>query len=186
LTPNNTKDVVSVATAAYLAGQPLDMAAMTAQLSLSRATLYRLIGNHDKLVGLVLAEQTERTFRLCVDRVSAEGLDRVRAVFGHFMYLMIGAEPLRAFVTRDPLLFTRIMLAPGHVEQRATMLFAKLLEDSGVEFSLPISVLAQAIVRAGDALMYSHLLRGHEPETNSVIALVNVLLDSAHVNFGPR
>lgn len=186
LTCTSTEDVVRAATAVYLAGQPLDMPALATELGLSRATLYRRIGNHDELVGLVLAEQTERTFRRCVDRVSARGLCRLRAIFEHFMYLMICAKPLRAFVTRDPLLFTRIMLAPGHVEQRVTMLFAELLEDSGVEFFIPISVLAQAIVRAGGALMYSPLLHGHEPETDNVIALVNVLLDSAHVNSGSR
>ncbi|MEV6609340.1 QsdR family transcriptional regulator [Kutzneria sp. NPDC051319] len=71
------------------------------------------------------------------------------------------------------------MLAPGLVEQRATTLFAKLLVESGVCFAVPTGVLAQAIVRIGDSFMYSHLLGGHEPETDNVISLVNLLLDSA-------
>jgi hypothetical protein len=92
---------------------------------------------------------------------------------------VVGAEPLRAFIARDPLLFIRIVLAPGRVEQRATTLFAELLADSGVDFSIPTAVLAQAIVRIGDSFMYTHLLGGREPETDNVIALVNLLLDSA-------
>jgi AcrR family transcriptional regulator len=179
LTRNSTEDVVRAATAAYLAGLPLDMSALAAGLGLSRATLYRRIGNHDELVAMVLAEQTERTFHHCLEAVRAEGLDRVRAVFKQFMYAVIGAEPLRAFIERDPLLFIRIVLAPGLVEQRATTLFAKLLAESGVDFAVPTAVLAQAIVRIGDSFMYSHLLGGHEPATDNVIALVNLLLDSA-------
>jgi AcrR family transcriptional regulator len=179
LTRNSTEDVVRAATAAYLAGQPLDMSALAADLGLSRATLYRRIGNHDELVAMVLAEQTERTFHHCVEGVRAEDLDRVRAVFERFMYAVIGAEPLRAFIARDPLLFIRTVLAPGLVEQRATTLFAKLLAESGVCFAVPTGVLAQAIVRIGDSFMYTHLLSGHEPETDNVIALVNLLLDSA-------
>lgn len=179
MTRNTTEDVVRAATAAYLSGRPLDMSVMAADLGLSRATLYRRIGNHDELVGMVLAEQTEHTFRRCLDGVCAEGLDRVRVVFERFMYAVIGAEPLRAFIERDPLLFIRIVLAPGQVEQRATTLFAKLLVESGVCFAVPTGVLAQAIVRIGDSFMYSHLLGGHEPETDNVISLVNLLLDSA-------
>ena len=179
MTSNNTDDVVRAATRAYLECRPLDMSALAADVGLSRATLYRRIGNHDELVGMVLAEQTERTFLFCLDGVPADGLDRVRTVFKRFMYAVVGAEPLRAFIARDPLLFIRIVLAPGRVEQRATTLFAKLLAESGVEFSVPTAVLAQAIVRIGDSFMYTHLLGGHEPETDNVITLVNLLLDSA-------
>jgi len=179
LTRNTTEDVVRAATGAYLAGQPLDMSALAAELGLSRATLYRRIGNHDELVAMVLAEQTERTFHHCMAGVHADGLDRVRAVFKHFMYAVIEAEPLRAFIERDPLLFIRTVLAPGLVEQRATALFTKLLAESGVDFAVPTAVLAQAIVRIGDSFMYTHLLGGHEPATDNVIALVNLLLDSA-------
>ena len=182
MTRNNTDAVVRAATAAYLKGRPLDMSELATELGLSRATLYRRIGNHDELVAMVLADQTERTFRFCVDGVTLEGLDRVRAVFERFMYAVIGAEPIRAFIARDPLLFIRIVLAPGQVERRATTLFAKLLAESGVDFAVPTAVLAQAIVRVGDSFMYTHLLGGHEPETDNVVRLVNLLLDSARTN----
>ncbi|QUQ69261.1 QsdR family transcriptional regulator [Kutzneria sp. CA-103260] len=186
MTRNDTDAVVRAATAAYLAGRPLDMSELATEVGLSRATLYRRVGNHDELLAMVLAEQTERTFRHCLDSVTLDGLDRVRAVFEHFMYAVIGAAPIRALITRDPLLFIRTVLAPGQVEQRATNLFAKLLAESGVDFAVPTAVLAQAIVRIGDSFMYTHLLGGHEPATDNVIALVNLLLDSARTNSAQR
>ena len=100
MTSNNTDDVVRAATRAYLECRPLDMSALAADVGLSRATLYRRIGNHDELVGMVLAEQTERTFLFCLDGVPADGLDRVRTVFKRFMYAVVGAEPLRAFIAQ--------------------------------------------------------------------------------------
>ncbi|MFI9386299.1 QsdR family transcriptional regulator [Kutzneria sp. NPDC052558] len=186
MTSNDTDAVVRAASAAYLAGRSLDMSELATEVGLSRATLYRRIGNHDELVAMVLAEQTERTFRFCLDGVTCEGMDRVRAVFERFMYAVINAEPVRAFIARDPLLFIRIVLAPGQVEQRATALFAKLLAESGVDFAVPTTVLAQAVVRIGDSFMYTHLLGNHEPETDNVIALVNLLLDSAQSSSPPR
>jgi hypothetical protein len=38
------------------------MSALAAQLGIGRSTLYRLVGNCDDLLGVVLAEATERTF----------------------------------------------------------------------------------------------------------------------------
>ncbi len=186
MTRNDTDAVVRAATNAYLVGRPLDMSELATEVGLSRATLYRRVGNHDELVAMVLAEQTERTFRHCADSVTLDGLDRVRAVFERFMYAVIGAEPIRALIARDPLLFIRIVLTPGLVEQRATTLFAKLLAESGVDFAVPTTVLARAIVRIGDSFMYTHLLSGHEPETDNVIDLVNLLLDSVQRNSAPR
>ncbi len=177
MTRHSAEDVVRAATVAYLECRPLDMSALAADVGLSRATLYRRIGNYDELVGRVLADQTEQTFRLSVRTASGDGIERVRNVVKRFLCLVHGAEPLRVFVTREPMLFMRVALAPGPVETRAITLFAELLADSGVEFSLPTTALAQAIVRSGDSLTFGHLLGDHEPA--NVIAVVDLLLKSA-------
>jgi AcrR family transcriptional regulator len=171
--------VVRAATTAYLECRALDMSALAADVNLSRATLYRRIGNYDGLVGRVLADQTEQTFRLCVETASGDGIERVRNVVKRFVDLVHRAEPLRVFITRDPLLFVRVTLAPGHVETRATTLFTELLANSGVEFSVPITALALAIVRSGGSLTFTHLLGDPESATDNVIALVDLLLNSA-------
>src|SRR5580698_3849125 len=64
--------VINAATQAYLRGEAVDMSALAAQLGIGRSTLYRLVGNRDDLLGVVLAEATERTFRREADSANAE------------------------------------------------------------------------------------------------------------------
>nr|MDT0666308.1 hypothetical protein [Micromonospora sp. DSM 115978] len=54
---------VAAATAVYLRGSPLDMSALATSLGIGRATLYRWVGNREDLLGVVLADAAERTFR---------------------------------------------------------------------------------------------------------------------------
>jgi hypothetical protein len=56
-------EVIRAATRHYLRGEPIDMSSLAAELGMGRATLYRRVGNREWLVGLVLADRTEHTYR---------------------------------------------------------------------------------------------------------------------------
>jgi AcrR family transcriptional regulator len=74
---------INAATQAYLNGDAVDMSALAAQLGIGRSTLYRLVGNRDDLLEIVLAEATERTFRRAAAGATAEGgVDSVLARWG--------------------------------------------------------------------------------------------------------
>ena len=121
--------VINAATQAYLRGEAVDMSALAAQLGIGRSTLYRLVGNRDDLLGLVLAEATERTFRRAAAGATAEGgVDLVLDVINRFMHAVIDAEPLQALCKREPLVFIRLALLPGTVEQIAAKLIAEMLQ----------------------------------------------------------
>lgn len=179
-------DVLKAATVAYLAGQPIDMSALAAELRLSRATLYRRVGNHDNLLGLVLANLAEHTFGQIKADLTDEGvigIAKVLAGFERYINTIVTAQPLHTLIERDPLLFMRVVMSPGVVEDRLTALLTRLLDEevaaghAGVR--LPTEVLAKAMVRIGDSFMYSHLLAGGEPETGSAVSVVTLMLTSA-------
>jgi AcrR family transcriptional regulator len=65
--------VIDAATRQYLAGQSLDMSALAAELGIGRSTLYRIVGNRENLLGTLLAQATERTFRRATTYTIAEG-----------------------------------------------------------------------------------------------------------------
>jgi AcrR family transcriptional regulator len=180
-------EVLYAATGTYLAGQPIDMSALAGELGLSRATLYRRVGNHDNLLGLILADLAERTFR----KIKAElteagtltGTAKVLAGFEHYINTIIRAQPLHRLIERDAPLFMRVAMLPGVVEDRLTWLLTEMLDEEvaagNVTLKLPTDVLAKAMVRIGDSFMYSHLLAGGEPETPSAVAVVTLMLTSA-------
>lgn len=178
--------MLPTATGAYLAGLPIDMSALAGELGLSRATLYRRVGNHDNLLGLVLAGLAERTFRQIKTQLTATGtigVAKVLAGFERYITTIVKAPPLHQLIKRDPLLFMRVVMSPGVVEDRLTCLLTDMLDEEvaagHVLLRLPTDVLAKAMVRIGDSFMYSHLLAGGAPETRNAVMVVTMMLTSA-------
>jgi AcrR family transcriptional regulator len=173
--------VIDTASRTYLAGQPLDMSALAAELGIGRSTLYRLVGNREDLFGTVLAAATERTFRRAVAHATASGgAELVLDVMDRFMHVVINAHPLQALFEREPLVSVRLMLLPGPVEQTAARLIGQMLETEDaagrLELPLPPSVFGEAIVRMCDAHLYAPLLGRTEPEIDTALDLVAALL----------
>ncbi|WP_198950585.1 QsdR family transcriptional regulator [Kineosporia sp. A_224] len=186
--------VHAAARAAYLRGDSLDMSALAAELGVGRATLYRWAGNREDLLGAVLSDATEWTFRAAVRDVDARrpgptGGDRVLAVLDAFMHRVVDAEPLRALTAREPRLFVRLATSPGLIESRSAALLRALLDEEVAAGRmaplLPVPVLAQAIVRIGDGPLYAHLLGGGEPRIDEALAVAAVLLGLPPGDLGP-
>ncbi|MFC4053809.1 QsdR family transcriptional regulator [Actinomadura syzygii] len=171
---------VAAASARYLRGEPIDMSALAAELGVGRATLYRWVGGRDRLVGTVLAEMTERTYRVAARGVGGAGPERILAVLDRFMRAVVDAEPLKAFTAREPRLFLRLATMPGVIEDRAADLLTRELQaeiDRGaLRVSLPTRTLAQAIVRVADSFMYAHYLGGNRPEIERALEVVELML----------
>lgn len=105
------------------------------------------------------------------------------AGFERYINTVIKAPPLHQLIKRDPVLFMRVVMSPGVVEDRLTSLLTEILDEEvaagHVTLRLPTEVLAKAMVRIGDSFMYSHLLAGGEPETPNAVMVVTLMLTSA-------
>ena len=173
--------VIDAATRQYLAGESLDMSALDAELGIGRSTLYRMVGNRENLLATLLAQATERTFHRATAHTTAEGgLEHVLEVLDRFMRAIISAPPLRTLSEREPLLFVRLFLLPGQVEQTAGRLIGDMLATEvaagRLELPLPPAVCGDAIVRMCDPHLYAHVLGGGEPEIDAALDLVAALL----------
>ena len=175
-------DVIEAATSSYLRGEPLDMSALAAQLGIGRATLYRWVGNREELLANVIAETSERTFRTVVKDASGEGVAFVVDAIGRFMQAVASAQPLATLTQREPLLFIRLAMSPGVIEDRAAGFVGELLDQEvaagRLELALPVPVMAEAIVRICDAHLYANLLGRGAPEISTALDLVTLLLGS--------
>ncbi|MFG2088967.1 MULTISPECIES: QsdR family transcriptional regulator [unclassified Spirillospora] len=178
--PPGPAAALDAASAHYLRGEPIDMSALAAELGVGRATLYRWVGSREQLLGAVLGEMTERTYRFAARGVGGAGPDRILMLLDRFMHAVVEAEPLKAFTEREPRLFIRLATMPGTIEDRATELLTKELQaeiDRGeMRVPLPTRTLAQAIVRLSDSFMYAHYLGGNRPEIDQALEVVELLL----------
>jgi AcrR family transcriptional regulator len=177
--------VIDAATRQYLAGQSLDMSALAAELGIGRSTLYRIVGNREDLLGTLLSQATERTFRGATARTTAEGgLAYVVEVLDRFMHAVVAARPLQILSEREPLLFMRLVLLPGQVEQTAGRLVGDLLATEvaagRLELPLPAALCGDALVRMCDPHLYAHVLGRGEPEIDAAMDLIAALLGRGH------
>jgi len=168
------------ATSAYLAGEPIDMKVLAAQCGVGRATLYRHVGSRDQLLAVVLEQATIRTFNALQVPRRLHGTQKVIRQLEQFMVTVVRAEPIRALIDREPVVFMRLVLGPGLVEEAATRLVQATIEaELGGDLQIDAALLAQAIVRVCDSLMYAHLLNNTEPALAATIEILEVLLRAA-------
>jgi AcrR family transcriptional regulator len=179
------QDALRVATAAYLAGTTIDMSAISHELGVGRATLYRHVGSRDQLLARVLEDATVRTFRRSRVRSRHGTVDAVTARLERFMADVLDSAPLRILIEREPVVFMRLVLGPGSVEDVSCALVQDMLEQElGADLLIEPAVLARAIVRVCDSLMYAHLLNNTPPALDSALEVVAMLLHAAHSSGG--
>ena len=171
---------VDAATRVYLAREALDMSALAGTLGVGRATLYRWVGNRDDLLGAVLGEATEQTYRQAIEQATGSGSDLLLDVFERVMRSVVASAPLRALTHREPLVFIRLALMPGAIESAAarvtTEVIAREQADGNLQVTTSPEVLARALVRICDVHLYAPLLGGDEPEIETALELVRLLL----------
>jgi AcrR family transcriptional regulator len=185
------EEAITAATRTYLRGEALDMSALAADLGIGRATLYRWVGNREDLLTSVLAEGTELTFRAAIKGANGQGVALIIDCLRRFMNSVLTTPALKALTAREPMLFLRLATMPGAIEGRAAQMVGELLaqeEATGrITLMLPSSVMAQAIIRICDSHLYAHLLGHKEPEIDTALQLVGLLLNAQGPNAqGPN
>ncbi|MGB6243414.1 MULTISPECIES: QsdR family transcriptional regulator [Gordonia] len=177
---NPRREALDAATRLYLSQRPIDMSTLAAELGIGRATLYRHVGNRDALLADVLAEATERTYGRAIARARGAGAARVLDFTEHVLRAVDSSPELRALTAREPLVFIRLALMPGTIEDVSTRLTAEVLrceaESGALRLPLPAETLARAIVRICDVHLYAPLLGGDAAEIDTALSLVALLL----------
>jgi AcrR family transcriptional regulator len=165
----------------FLAGERIDMGSLAAGLGVNRVTLYRWVGNRERL----LVEVIWSLARPTLDRARAEahgsGAERIVGVSLVFMRAVLGHPRFAAFVHAEPELALRILtrgdtgLQGRLIGYYETMLREEV--DAGrVSTSLPVHELAYMIVRTMESYVYTDLITGEEPDPEKGAMVLRVLL----------
>jgi hypothetical protein len=157
----------------FVATGQLAMDSLADELWVSRATLYRVVGSRDRLLGDVLWQLGRRTLDAAVRDAAAAGLvgvDRLLCVSSRFNEQVAGFAPMQRFLREEPADAVRILFAStAGVHERAVRAWAQLFRqalESGELEGLPFAVdeTAYIFVRIGESILYGPMLAGIVPD----------------------
>jgi AcrR family transcriptional regulator len=172
----NRGHALELAQTLFLRGERVDMNTLSSALGIGRTTLYRWVGDRERLIGEMLAELTDRTWDLAIEEADGEGGERAMDAGRRFMELTANFPPLRQFAEREPQLALRVLLAPeGAVAARIRAGFQRALVENGVAINPELVDIA---VQAGTALEWTPIAIGGEPEIERAGRLIRSLFET--------
>ncbi|GIE37011.1 hypothetical protein Ait01nite_100560 [Actinoplanes italicus] len=144
----------------YLKHSTIDMDLLAGELVISRATLYRMVGSRDALLGEVFWAIGRLFLAEAAGEATGAGADRVLAVSRQFAELVAGAQQLRQFVSEEPQTAARVLLTTGTpVHERAVAAQLDIFETAGLTGE-PAEMRRRAFlyVRLMESVVYSDIL----------------------------
>lgn len=180
MSPHTSHTALSRATDSFMAGERVDMQVLASELHVSRTTLYRWVGDRERLMGDILAgllgrvyEQTSVEQPTQPDDVGAE-LGR----FKQFLQRCASLDPVKDFIRREPHLASRVLMRSDGAVRRA---IGQVVEQALVVRRGPRAERLRPEVR--DVIVYLALvgsfvplLVGEPPSTDRVMALCRTVV----------
>ena len=183
--PVGPLDVLREARRRFLQGQRIDMSELAGALAISRATLYRWVGDREQLLGEILwsfAEAGLQEARAYADRTARDkGADWVVRYNAHFVRATAGFEPIRRFLEAEPDIGLRVLTSNrGVAEGRLIEHLKATLEERAAAGHLTLRLdagdLAYVIVRISESFIWREFITGDEPDLDKASDVVRVLL----------
>ena len=153
----------------FLEHATIDMDELALALSVSRATLYRVINSRDRLLGEVLWQLAERTVTRARQTRTRDGIEGVLDVIRIVSDGLLDSKPFRTFLANESEAATRVLFTPaGGVHRRAVKLMKELFAEAepadGPWIVGDHDNLAYLVVRIVESLYFAELLAGMPPD----------------------
>jgi AcrR family transcriptional regulator len=169
----------------FLEQRRLDMQALAGEVGISRATLYRRVGDRDRLLGAVIWFLTRHAIARAVD--ATDGLDggqRVLAVVERFMRDVERQPALRRLLDAEPEAALRILTSKrGPVQRGVIGVVQRLLEEErqrgAMELQMESNTLAYVIVRIGESFLYADVIAAADPDVGQAVDVIGQLLNAS-------
>ncbi len=172
-------------------GVRLDTRTLANELGISRSTLFRRVGNREDLMGDALWYLGNRTMA-AANRMwekahgpavrSPDGELRCLAVMRQYRCDIAGNDGFRRLLDEEPTVAIRVLTDPhGRVQPRVMAAHVALLrrdvEDGGFVPAVSLDSLCYAIVRLGEAFLYSDVLASRAPDLDAASTLLAALVE---------
>ena len=183
-----------VRTAAHWIGRGvrLDTRTLAAELGISRSTLFRRVGNREDLMGEALWWMAERTMSAAIRDWAAvngpavrdtDGELRCLAVMKQYREAIASNQGFRRLLDDEPTVAIRVLTDPhGRVQPRVMTMHVELLrrdvDDGGFVPAVSLDSLCYALVRLGEAFLYSDVLASRTPDLDAATTLLAALVEA--------
>lgn len=172
-------------------GIRLDTRALAAELGISRTTLFRRVGNREDLLGDALWLLSERTMTNAVahwERAegpavrNAAGLLRCLGVMHEYRTAIATDHGFNQLLRDEPAVAIRVLTDPvGRVQPKVMAahvdLLARDVADGGFVPAVRLDSLSYALVRLGEAFLYSDVLASRAPDLDAASTLIAALVE---------
>jgi AcrR family transcriptional regulator len=175
-------EIFEAALTTFLECRRLDMRALSGELGISRATLYRRVGGRDHLLGEVIWYVTRRSLARAYEGTEElTGEERIVTVLERFMRDVHASSALARLLEAEPEAALRILTSKhGPIQSGVIDAIERLmeLEESRGNLRLGIdhATLAFAIVRLGEGFLYADVIADNDPDVDQATAVIGRLL----------
>jgi AcrR family transcriptional regulator len=180
--PRATRDeVLAAAVTRYVAGKRIDVLALSSELGVSRASVYRWFGSREGLIGEVLVVTAEELVSSARRRARGSGAQRLLDVFDRINRGLASSDALRHFL-RDERIAALRMLASGAgpVQPVMVRLIREIIDEEAQagRYTPPTDTetLAYAIVRLAEAFLFNDAVADLQGDVDRLRAVQAALL----------
>lgn len=167
----------------WLEGRRISIGDLAKEVGVSRVTLYRWVGSREGLIEEVLWSFAKPTFENAIGETPGSGMEHIIGVHRHFLNALAGFEPLRRYVSDNPIVAIRLQTSkdPKSCHNRVIDAIAAHMEEQVakgfIKLPAPAKKLAAMMVHANGALLYSAIIGGHTAAAiDQACAINNMLL----------
>lgn len=166
----------------FIAGSRIDMGALATSLGVDRTSLFRWVGNRDRLLSEILWSLAVPTLDSAAAAAAPSGAARIVDVLDRFTADLIQAPYFRAFLTREPARALRLLTTTdSDVQSRFVDRVTALVDHERVAGAFdptPLSSeeLARLLVRISESFTYADLISGETPDPERARATFEYVL----------
>ncbi len=162
-------DVFRVARDWWLSGRRLNLVALADEVGVSRATLFRWVGNKELLLGEILWSMYAQTFDYAVKEAEGTGIDYIVDVYRRIAEVAVNFEPLKRFLRQDPEYALRVLTTDATVyHERIVAVWKKLFDEQvaagHLRPDLDTERLANLVIRINEGCAYSEMISGRRAD----------------------
>ncbi len=180
-------DAFNLAKQSWLKTQRLNLGELAEELGVSRATLFRWIGNKDLLMGEIMWSIYRPTVMQARQQCLGSGVDYVVNVFREVNTVILNSQPMRNWLHADGQYALSILSSKTSTfHERMVQLNTELLNNETakglIEPAMNIDSLSYFMCRIGQACIFSEMILGQEPDLQQLedaCTAVRILLGGA-------